>query len=92
MRRLSNDLNYFSSRGHMQFNFKKPISGFIVLAALSFAMSVYSENHNVTSRTIANNQLSELPNSLKVENISRDYSNAHIELMKKPDEVTISAF
>jgi type IV secretory pathway protease TraF len=92
MRRLSNDLTHFSSRGHMQFNFKKPISGLIVLAALSCAMSVYSENHNVAPRTFASNQFSELPNSLKVENISRDYSNAHIELMKKPDEVTISAF
>jgi hypothetical protein len=87
----SNDFT-FSLGGHMQINFKKPISGLIILAALSFAMSVYSENQNVTPHSFANNQTSYVPNSLKVENISLDYSNAHIELMKKADEVTVSAF
>jgi hypothetical protein len=29
---------------------------------------------------------------VKVENISVDYSRAHVELMKKPDEIVVSSF
>jgi hypothetical protein len=76
----------------MQLNFQKSVTWVFVLAALSFAMSVYSANHtNAAPAHIALNSAQDL-RPVKVENISVDYSRAHVELMKKPDEIVVSSF
>ena len=76
----------------MQLNFQKSVTWVFVLAALSFAMSVYSANH--TSAAPAHVAMSPQHDlrPVKVENISVDYSRAHVELMKKPDEIVVSSF
>jgi len=76
----------------MQLNFQKSVTWVFVLAALSFAMSVYSANHNSAAPAhVAMNSAQDL-RPVKVENISVDYSRAHVELMKKPDEIVVSSF
>jgi hypothetical protein len=79
-------------RGLMQFTFKKFITSIFVLAAFSLAMSVYSASHITTQSTPDATQFNRVSPSVKVENISLDYSNAHIGLMKKPDEAMVSTF
>jgi hypothetical protein len=76
----------------MQFTFKKFITSIFVFAAFSLAMSVYSANHITTQPTSDATQFNHASRSVKVENISLDYSNAHIELMKKHDEAMVSTF
>lgn len=76
----------------MQLNFKKSVTWVFVLAALSFAMSVYSGNHTHTAAFDAPKHALEDQRPVKAENISLDYSRAHAELMKKPDESVVSSF
>jgi hypothetical protein len=83
-------LNFFG--GHMQLNFQKSVTWVFVLAALSFAMSVYSANHTTTANSYASMKSPEDKRPVKVENISIDYSRAHAELMKQPDESVVSSF
>jgi len=76
----------------MQLNFQKSVTWVFVLAALSFVMSVYSANHTSAAPAhVAMNSAQDL-RPAKVENISVDYSRAHVELMKKPDEIVVSSF
>ncbi len=76
----------------MQLNFQKSVTWVFVLAALSFAMSVYSANHTGAAPAhVAMSPQHDL-RPVKVENISIDYSRAHVELMKKPDEIVVSSF
>jgi hypothetical protein len=76
----------------MQFPFKKFITSIFVFVAFTLAMSVYSASHITTQSTSVATQLNHASSFVKVENISLDYSNAHIELMKKPDEALVSTF
>jgi hypothetical protein len=76
----------------MQQIFKKSVPGIFALLALSFAVSVYSD-HEVSTPVVhaAPASLSIAP-PVKHENISRDYAQAHAELMKKSDEVAVNSF
>ena len=76
----------------MQLNFQKSVTWVFVLVALSFAMSVYSGNHTAASVSIVAMSPQHDLRPVKVENISIDYSRAHVELMKKPDEIVVSSF
>lgn len=55
-------------------------------------MSVYSGNHTVASVSAVAMSAQHDQRPVKFENISIDYSRAHVELMKKPDEVVVSSF
>lgn len=83
---------HISNGGHMKSNLKKSVTWVFVFTALSFAVSVYSESHTSTANSYAPKNSLENQHSVKVENISIDYSDAHAELMKKPDEILVSAF
>jgi hypothetical protein len=55
-------------------------------------MSVYSESHTNAATSYAPKNSLQDQRSVKIENISIDYSHAHADLMKKPDEILVSAF
>ena len=76
----------------MQLNFQKSVTWVFVLAALSFAMSVYSANHTATVSSNASMNSPEDKRPVKVENISIDHSRAHAELMKQADESAVNSF
>jgi hypothetical protein len=84
--------SYIFNGGHMQFSLKKSIIWVFIFTALSFAMSVYSGNHTAASVSAVAMSAQHDQRPVKFENISIDYSRAHVELMKKPDEVVVSSF
>jgi hypothetical protein len=83
---------HISNGGQMQSSFKKSVIWVFIFTALSFAMSVYSESHTSTATSYAPKSSLQDQRTVKIENISIDYSHAHAELMKKPDEILVSAF
>jgi hypothetical protein len=83
---------HISNGGQMQSSFKKSVIWVFIFTALSFAMSVYSESHTSTATSYAPKSSLQDQRPVKIENISIDYSHAHAELMKKPDEIFVSAF
>ena len=76
----------------MQSSFKKSVTWVFIFTALSFAMSVYSESHTNAATSYSPKNSLQDQRSVKIENISIDYSHAHADLMKKPDEILVSTF
>ena len=76
----------------MQSSLKKSVTWVFIFTALSFAMSVYSESHTNAATSYSPKNSLQDQRSVKIENISIDYSHAHADLMKKPDEILVSTF
>jgi len=71
---------------------KNTLKGFVVAVLASCAAVAYSERQPDMHAHVQTPQAKALIKAIKVENISYDYARAHVDLMKKPDEIPVSSF
>lgn len=76
----------------MQVFFKKSVPGVLALLTLSFAVSVYSDHEVDTTVAHAASHALTVAAPVTHERISRDYAQAHAELMKQFDEASADTF
>ena len=77
---------------HMQFYVRKSAITMFALAALSSAIFIASAALTQPSVNAETPRPTEVLQSVKVENISMDYAQAHANLGKKPTEGAVSSF
>jgi ATP-dependent protease HslVU (ClpYQ) ATPase subunit len=75
----------------MQLFFGKPKSPLAFVAAISASLFYAGGAFNTAAAPKVEPRVVGMA-PIKVENISIDYSQAHANLMKKPDEVTVDVF
>jgi hypothetical protein len=76
----------------MQLSFGKSIKSFLVFTAVISALifCVGGEVNTAVASKIEHR--TDVMAPVKVENVSVDFSQAHTELMKKPDEAPVNSF
>lgn len=74
-------------------NFSQKLGKSIVVIAIAgSAVIAYSELQTSETDTVQVSRAAIRADHVKVENISLDYTRAHMELMKLPDETPANAF
>lgn len=70
---------------------KSTFKGFVVVLACCVGVAYFGLEPDMHLHVPAP-QEQILTKAIKVENISSDYAQAHIDLMKQPDEISVSSF